>query len=237
MSLSSHSIPVSEVSDSDLLRMYELMETHYENTCFQEFQKDLMEKVSALILRDEAGIIQGFTTLMTYRLESEGIPIQLVFSGDTIIRKMYWGEAALHKAWIREIYSMLEDDIQNAYWLLISKGYKTYRFLPVYFKDFYPNARKATPAFEKGIMDSFCRLKYPDNYDPHRGIISFGGTRDYLKQGIADVEERHQKDLDISFFLEMNPGYLVGDELVCLTRLNTNNIKPRGLRYLKEMVR
>lgn len=237
MGLSSHSIPVSDVGEAELRRMYALMEMHYENTSFESFRKDLLEKESTLMLRDSEDVIQGFTTLKTYRMMVDGVPVQLVFSGDTIISKAYWGEAALHKAWICDIYRKLEDGMTNAYWLLISKGYKTYRFLPVYFNHFYPNARMETPAFEKRIMDSFCKHKYPGEYSQERGVISFEGTRDYLKQGIADVEERHLKDPDIAFFLEKNPGYLQGDELVCLTRLDMDNIKPRGRRYLKELER
>lgn len=234
MGLHSQCISALKISHADMLGMYELMEKHYENSCFQVFQKDLAEKDRVLILRDDTGNLQGFTTLKAYRFEINGIPIQLIFSGDTIIDKDHWGDMELHKAWIREIHSMLDEGIKDVFWLLISKGYKTYRFLPVYFKTFYPDHRTNTPDFEKRIMDHFCKYKYPDHYDPNSGIISFDGTRDYLKPGVADIGERHMKDLDISFFLEKNPGYLVGDELVCITRLNKENIRPRGLKYLTE---
>ena len=56
------------------------------------------------------------------------------------------GSLALPVAWGRLMLSLEEVGAgQHLYWLLTSKGYKTYRFLPVFFNEFYPCFSSPTP--------------------------------------------------------------------------------------------
>ena len=40
-------------------------------------------------------------------------------------------------------------------------------------------------------------------------------------------------DPHIAFFLERNPGFVRGDELVCLTRIDEQNLTPAGRRMAR----
>lgn len=232
MSLHSECIPANTVGQLDRERMFALMDEYYENIDPVTFKADLQDKDMVLLLKDQTGVIQGFTTLKTYELQVEEKVVRLIFSGDTIIHKDYWGDVELHRAWIRTVYQQVDDVHPYTYWLLISKGYKTYRFLPVYFQNFYPHYDHSTPEFEKRIMDAFGKLKYDGYYHPERGVIALDGLKDFLKPGVADVSEKRLKDPHIQFFIHTNPGYLHGDELVCITRLHKDNLRSRGLKYL-----
>ncbi len=54
-------------------------------------------------------------------------PRHAFFSGDTIIEKEYWGNRALTCAMYRYIVSFkLRYPLVPVYWILISKGFKTY---------------------------------------------------------------------------------------------------------------
>jgi len=81
--------------------------------------------------------------------------VKILFSGDTVIDKRHWGSMALPIAWGRLMLS-LSPASSNAgfYWLLTSKGYKTYRFLPVFFREFYPRYDAQTPEFERVLLAS-----------------------------------------------------------------------------------
>ena len=46
------------------------------------------------------------------------------------------------------------------YWLLTSKGYKTYRFLPVFFHQFYPCCAAETPALEKELLEGVASQRF-----------------------------------------------------------------------------
>lgn len=225
-------LTIAEISTCDATRMFQLMSEYYENVCPDRFNRDLAAKDRALILRDPAGVIKGFTSIKIERLNVEGLPVQLVFSGDTIVHPDCWGDRELHRSWIRSVKSLAGDREIKTYWLLISKGYKTYRFLPVYFHRFYPCWEQPTPEFEKKIMDQFGVTNNPEHYDCHSGVIRLRGARDYLKPGVADLSEKRLADPHVRFFVERNPGHVYGDELVCLAELGDENILPAGRRYL-----
>ena len=55
------------------------------------FHRDLNNKDWIILLRDEHDRLQGFSTLALYETEFNGKPISVVYSGDTIIRREYWG--------------------------------------------------------------------------------------------------------------------------------------------------
>lgn len=220
------------ISHGMIEEMFALMSLYYENVSRDRFNMDLNGKDKVLILYDENETIRGFTGIKAYDFDVENVPVRLMFSGDTIVHKSYWGELELPKLWINMVYSM-KDKARKNYWLLISKGYKTYRFLPVCFYNFFPRYDAETPAFEKNVMDTFGQSVYPGEYDCAAGIIYMQGKKDYLRQGVADLTEHRLQDPHVEFFMSRNPGYSRGDELVCITELVTENIKPLGRRFLR----
>jgi hypothetical protein len=142
----------------------------------------------------------------------------------------------LPRKWIRSVYSFILDSTMKNYWLLISKGYKTYRFLPVYFKKFYPCPETEVPLFEKKVMDTFCTMKFGSHYDPLAGILHMVGERDYLKPGVAEITSARLKNKYIRFFVSKNPQHAEGDELVCITSLAKDNFKSQIFKYLQGLI-
>jgi len=233
-SLDGEIVDVNSISDREVNDMYQLMSSYYDNVNRATFQKDLFEKRDVILLRDSSkGKIKGFSTLMLLEQTVEENSITVLFSGDTIIDREYWGTNKLLKLWGRYAFSLI-DEMPNRelYWLLISKGYKTYRFLPVFFNEFYPRRGIEFPRREKRILDAFASLKFPGHYDQEKGIISFGGEKDYLKQGVADIDESRLKNPDVGYFIERNPGWERGDELACLIRLTKENFNRLGRRII-----
>jgi hypothetical protein len=208
--------------------MFKLLHANFENVTAALFEKDLLEKHWVILLEDVVtGNIKGFSTQMLLEAKVEDETVRAIFSGDTIIDKSYWGGNELVKCWFHLVFSLMDKyDKSKLYWFLISMGYKTYRFLPVYFKNFYPCFDKITPALEKKVMDTFAYLKYPKDYDNQSGLIRFSEKAVYLKKGIAEVETFRLKDPHIKFFVEKNPLYTNGDELPCLAELSYYNFKP-----------
>lgn len=216
---------VGSLTQAQKQRMHELLKTYFEGTNADIFYKDLAEKQWAILLFDPInGSIQGFSTQMLLERVVAGVPIKALFSGDTIINRNYWGENELAKQWLRlGEYLMTLYPQSRLYWFLISKGYKTYRFLPVYFNKFYPCYNKETPEFERKIIDDLGYFKYPNNYSSKDGVIHFSKDAMRLKKGVADINENRLRNPHIRFFVERNPLYWRGDELVCLANLSYDN--------------
>lgn len=226
----------TEVNVAARDRMCMLLQQFFENVDQAQFERDLGEKEWVFLFTDRRGTIQGFSTLMRIDLCVDGQPVTAVYSGDTIIHPDYWHEMELPKLWGSHVFA-LADEIHavqpdaKVYWFLISSGYKTYRFLPVFFGEFYPTYRQPTPLPVQRTLDALARHKFGDQYDPATGIIRFHESSP-LREGVADVDARRLKNKDIAFFVEKNPGYAAGEQLACLVEINRSNITPAGARML-----
>ena len=109
-------------------------------------------------------------------------------------------------------------------------GYKTYRLLRLFFKEYWPRHEKPMPTFERALLDDLGTAKFGDHYDAGRGVVTFAGTRERLRPGIADVVPSRLRDPDVAFFVDNNPGHERGDELACLAEINSVNIRSRMWR-------
>jgi len=236
-SISGEIVPVNDITEPEKKRMFELMDEYYEGSNWQHFLKDLSEKAHVIMLRDsQTRDIQGFSTQMTLEAQVDGVLTKALFSGDTIINKDYWGESALAGLWGKYALSLIDSNPHTPlFWFLISKGYKTYKFLPVFFNEFYPRADKPTPVYEKRVIDAFARLKFPDLYDAEKGIILADDKKDKLRGGVADITEARLRDEHIRYFVERNPNWKSGDELACIAPLSRANFNRMAYRAIESV--
>jgi hypothetical protein len=155
-----------------------------------------------------------------------------IFSGDTIVDREYWGETVLARVWSQHAFR-LAASIRDSrvHWFLICSGYKTYRFLPAFFREFYPTFERPTPRRIRDAMRALASVKYPREFDAGRGVVRPERPAP-LMSGVADVTLQRLADPHVAFFVEANPGHADGDELVCLTELVASNLTPAGRRMV-----
>jgi len=223
--------PVREFGEEEIASMYSLMSQFYDNTDEKVFRRDFYDKDYCLVLQDENAVTVGFTTQKVIAVDVDGRKVHGVFSGDTIIHKDHWGDTELFKVWARFWFEFAEK-YDEFYWFLICKGYKTYRIMPLFWTEFYPNYRSETPAFEQSIINAYANKLYPDEYDPESGVIRYKGVKDKLKSGVADVGEHEMKNKDIAFFCKANPDYIKGNDLACLTKIDRSLLKKHARELL-----
>ncbi len=204
--------------------MYALMAEFYDDTDRDVFYRDFYAKDYCLALYNDKDVLVGFTTQKMIEPEVEGRKIPGIFSGDTIIHKDYWGDTGLFRTWARFWFRFAEQ-YEEFYWYLICKGYKTYRILPLFWTEFYPRAGTETPAYEQSIIDAYASGLYPDEYNKKSGVIEYRSVKDKLKSGVADVGARELRNRDIAYFCERNPGYVDGNDLACLARIDRSRLK------------
>lgn len=232
--LSGEALPRPDLTHEHIRRMFELFQDHYENAAFDTFERDLNAKNWVILLRDrESDSIQGFSTLAFYQSLVDGDPLGVVYSGDTVIRPDYWGTFELPRTWIRAVMRIGAGLSQPLYWLLISSGYKTYRFLPVFFEEFYPRYDRPTPSEVQQLIHHLAGERFGSEYHPGLGIVRFSDGATPLRPEVAQIGEKRLKDPHVAFFVEKNPGHVQGDELVCLTRIHPDNFAPAGLRMMR----
>ena len=232
-------VRVADLMADEREQMYALLSRYFAHTTREQFTRDLARKEWAVVLRDSVTRrVQGFSTLARFTLTaaeaSDGKPVVVFFSGDTIIDRDYWGETALPRLWGQHVFR-LADQVRDArvYWFLICSGYKTYRYLPLFFVDFYPRCERATPASIKALVDHLGWIMLGDEYDTRRGVIRFKHAAP-LQPGVASITEQRMKNPHVAFFIDANPGHAEGDELACLAELSRDNLTAAGRRMVAE---
>lgn len=213
--------------------MFRLHSAYFTNVVRETFLQDLAEKKWVIVLRDGRRIA-GFSTVQLLDHEAEGRQRVFLFSGDTIVSPEYWQSSTLAGAFGHVMLRLMETfPDRPIHWFLISKGYRTYRFLPVFFRRFFPVYHAPTPPLEAAVLHSIARHKFGAAYDPARGVISFGGTRDRLTEAMAEVPAHRLRDPHVAFFLQRNPGYRQGDELACLADIAKENFTRLAWRVIR----
>jgi hypothetical protein len=226
---------IQQIEDLDaglVKRMFEILLIYYGNTTWPQFERDLFSKTAAICLYEpETDKLVGFSTLKEFHHTVDGQEYEILFSGDTIIEKEYWGSQALVMGFGEHLISMMNRYPNNEiYWFLISKGIRTYKYLPTFFKEYYPNHKTATPEKYQRLMDSLAYHIFPELYDKQAGVIKVKEGQ-YLKSEYRP--NPHPNNGVEEFYFRMNPGHVKGDELVCLTAVKADNICDHIRRALK----
>ena len=230
--LKSQIITISEATETTIRRMAELMSLTYGGTNIDKVRRDLAEKQFILLLYGEGGEIEGFSTIQLFDSMFRGTPVKIVYSGDTVIQEESRGQTVLMHDWwqftctIQQQFSGME-----VYWMLISKGWRTYKLIPLFYKEYYPRPDRETPPDFQAFMDELGNWKYPGEY---RDGLIIPSEPDFLKNAATDVPERRRNDPDVQFFIAKNPGFGKGDELLCVTRLAPDNLTKTGRRVLND---
>ena len=219
--------------DAVRAEMFALHRRYYCGVERSRFLADMAEKDWVSLLTDAAGRVGGYSTARLLRLTVEGREDFFLFSGDTVVDRLYWNTLVLPACFCHLMMRLLHEHAGHAlYWFLITKGYRTYRYLPVYFKNFYPRHAVPTPPALQRRLDAVARHKFGAQYDATTGLISAPGAKERLTPELTVAPEHRQRDPHIAYFLQRNPEHLHGVELACLTQLAPENFRPAIPRLL-----
>jgi hypothetical protein len=225
--------PRAELSLAERGQLRALLAEYFDGVTAVQFEQDLAEK--DWVLRVFAGErLVGFSTVALGEVEVAGGWVNVVYSGDTIMAPEAWGSPVLARGWIglvRQACSGLPE--RPCYWLLLSSGFRTYRFLPVFWREFWPRHAVPMSTSERLLRDTLASVRFGAAYDPVAGVVRFSSPQ-RLRSKLAAVPENRARDAHVAFFLAQNPGHADGDELVCLTELGDGNLTAAGRRVVRE---
>src|SRR5882724_11845682 len=225
------------VSRAELLpaqkrEMFQLLEQHFEGVTAEQFARDLAEKNLALLLKRQDELV-GFSTLQAYTTLLEGAPVNVIYSGDTIVTPEAWGTTALPRAWVAGVEALRRTLPEGrCFWLLLTSGFRTYRFLPVFWREFFPRFDAPTRMDVQRILNQLARERFGAQYDAGRDVVCFTHPQK-LRGGLNEIPSCRENNPHVAFFLSRNPGCANGDELVCLTELCPRNLTAAGRRMMR----
>ncbi len=225
----------AELTEREFQIMTELYLAHYDGSNAALFIADLQGKDEVLLIIYN-GILVGFTTMQYYEREWDGRQVRIVYSGDTVVERQHWGQQALSVRWITRMGEVCrENPDQPLYWFLIVKGHRTYRYLPAFAKSFWPHW-SVDRSDLKPLADVLAAEKFGPDYNSTTGVVEFIASKGHLKEAIARPSERERNKEAVYFFLQRNPGYIRGHELVCLCELVEENMQPLTARIFRRAV-
>jgi len=224
--------PVAEITENERSEIARLYLSYYDGSDEEQVFADLENKTQVLVLYCEKSLV-GFTTLQLYDFEWQGLLVQIIYSGDTVVHHAHWGQQALAFAWIENLGKLKRDrpDVP-LYWFVILKGHRTYKFLPAFGKSFYPHW-SIDRSDLKPLADALALEKFGSAYSPRTGIVKFAESRGHLSYEFACPSESEKQKEAVRFFLEINPGYVLGHELVCLCEISEDNMRPLTKRIFR----
>jgi len=239
MALSATIARVATLQRDQVRTMYRLMDKYYDNVHSDIFEEHLSRKDWVILLYDRLnGDLCGFSTQVLLEHNYEDQDYLVMFSGDTVIKPEHWGSLQLPIT-LGQMMMVIRTHCpeRKLYWLLLSKGIRTYRFLPTFFHSFHPHYAHPTPAWEDGFMNSLGTRMFSDRFDKQAGIVRAWEKSEILKKQLAvPMRDNIRKNPHIEFFLTHNSDYRSGDELLCIAPFFEENLRPFILRELKRGV-
>lgn len=229
--LTSGLVPRSALQVAQRDAMFALLDRHFAGVSREQFERDLAAKDWVIELQCE-GRLTGFSTLRvaTSRVGAEKVTV--LYSGDTIVEPEAWGTPALPRTWIAGVNALRRGLPEGrCFWLLLTSGFRTYRLLPLFWREFFPRHDAATPNAAAALLEQFAREGYGANFDAARGIVRFPHPQ-RLRGRLAGVPAGRETNPHVAFFLARNPGHADGDELVCLTEISEANLTAAGRRMV-----
>lgn len=225
--------PVEAVEPGLRAQMYALIRAQFEGSDPEVFGADLTEKQQVLLLWTPDGALAGFSTLRSWAEELPEGPVSVLFSGDTVVSTAAWGSPALATAWLEAAMELRSAvSAGPVYWMLISSGFRTYRFLPTFFREFWPRYDQPTPPEVAALMDRLARRRYG-------ALVQDGVVRlpqpSWVRPEVAGLTAERLRNPHVAWFHARNPGHAQGDELVCLARVDPDNFTPAALRVLRSL--
>jgi hypothetical protein len=162
----------------------------------------------------------GFSTLLLLEEQLDGRTVDVVFSGDTVIDPAHWGSKALQTAFGRFcLERKLAHPGRRLFWLLLTKGFRTYLLAVNYFPQTFPKPGAAPPSSLVAFRDRLATTLWGDAYDATRELLRFPEARDRVRAPLSPPPSEALQHEAVRFFMTRNPGADSGDELVCLVPL------------------
>lgn len=224
--------------DKDTLSsMLLLMQENYTDITEAQFLQDLSTKQFVGLLCDEYNQVRGFTTYAVNPNQSGTENYSVLFSGDTIISPEFWGTIELIRGWCFSVAQIMKTEPNKTwYWFLLSKGHRTFMYLPLFFEEYYPqlegNPKQQAALFN--LMETLAVKIYPELYQAGTGIIRFpyegGELKESLAQGTFDKASKKQ----VHWFIQKNPYFYKGDELICLSKIDPANMRGFAKEFLSQ---
>ena len=224
--LFARTLAASDLDRPTITAAFALFHASYEGADRSRFERDLAEKQHVILLYDrETRLLRGFSTVLVRRIQTVNGAATVVFSGDTVIDRAYWGQKQLQLAFARLLFTLKTGNpFEPLYWFLISKGYRTYLLLANAFPRAIPRVDRPHDEELQHVLDGLATERFGADYDARRGLVRYAEAHEHVREGVAPLTAVALRNPHVRFFTERNPGHVNGDELACLAEVRLRDL-------------
>ncbi len=187
----------TDLTPAERTGLFDIMDLVYTGMTRDAFERDLDAKDEVIVLRADGALV-GFSSQR--RLIVDGVAG--IFSGDTVIHPDHRGSPALVRAFAQRYIFTETPDGRPLAWFLVSKGHRTYRMLPTFFRRYWPSRLESQPDAASRLMRAYAEALFPGDYNPGTGVLEYRTAKDRLRD--TGLTERDLADPDVAFFAARN---------------------------------
>ena len=226
--------PVAQLTSQERAELLGLMIGHFDRIDSTHFFRDLDEKRSVILVRDAATRrLRGFSSITRYETTLNGQRLAAVFAGDTVMEPDCWGHSAWLYHWAQHGFELAcEVPADFVALVLLTSTHRSYKFLPGFFREYYPTPSLATPALVRDRLTALVRVKFPEEYDAHSGVVKLAEPTP-VRPERGDPAALDSDDPHVRYFRSLNPGYVNGDFLACVAEFTWENLSALGRRVVR----
>ena len=224
--------PRAELREDRLCAMQELFQRHFVGVDPKQFRHDLASKDWIINLEDNTGDLVGFSSLQLRTISHRGQDQAILYSGDTIMDPRAWRSSILSRTWGHAVFH-LKAQMGNIpfWWVLLSSGFRTYRFLPVFFQNYWPCPHQESSPETVAFAHRLALDQYGDAFFPEEGLVRFPKPQ-VLRPHLNNHLKTRLRNPHVAYFVEKNPHHHQGDELLCLAEVSKTNLRSAAHRIL-----
>jgi len=229
--LTGRTTSVKHLDEATRRAAFALFAAAYEGADWPRFLADLGEKQHVILMHDrQTRELKGFSTVSVRVEDTERGKAIVVFSGDTVIDRDYWGQKQLHiQLSVLFMRQQLLHPLRPVYWFLVSKGYKTYVGLVNNFPVSIPRHERPDDPRLRRMLDRVAAARFGAAYNVSTGI-AVNIAHEWVRPGLSPIDVSAQANAHVRFFMERNPDHAGGDELACLALVRKRDAARIALR-------
>ncbi len=168
------------------------------------------------------GKIVGFTGLRINRTEVADRECLLIYFGQTIVDKAYRGNGLMQRTAVKLCVQYWKDLILGRVYIWAdSLTYKAYLNFAKTVSEYYPSYRTVTPSHVQQLINFVGDEYYGPAFCNQTGTVRKDTV--FVNDPTTAIDPNRERDLDVLFYLAVNPNYVVGHGLLTITPMHPRN--------------
>lgn len=192
----------------------------------REFHSVLLSYKFAIICRERKdGSLRGVTLMSIDKKEHNGVGYTLIRLGLSFFQNFYRGGPLLYFVLTYHAFKeMLLHPLTPLYVIGKSFSYKSYVAMCHNLSHAYPRYDKETPDFEHELINEYGLSVKSSREVYNAETFVLERERTAIKESVAPLSKESLNEPHIKFFVERNPGWMKGHQLIVLSAVKWSDV-------------